>query len=129
MAYILWYVSENIRQKFKKFTSYNAAVLYKKIMIKKLQEKSPDKYYLVDFYIIQDDDPVYEIWWEYEDGREDISNCGEFYDKDSLNRAIMNEKKFFLKLYIDGIIDEIIKVKFKEYFYQSDYPNSEDIEI
>ena len=91
--YILWFLFDEIRYKYKVFLSYNGAILFKKVMEYKLKDIYPDTYNLLDFYILKKSDPVYEIWWKYSDNTEDLSDCGEFYTKSDLCDAIIEEEK------------------------------------
>ena len=129
MVYLLWYLYEDIRQKYKAFVSYEGAYLFKTIIEKNFKEKYPHTYHLITFYIIKDNDPVYEIWWVYKDGIEDLSDCGEFYTKRDVNMAILEEQCFWTHMYIDDQIEEIINVIGKEQYYNSDLPKDNDSDL
>ncbi len=115
MKYVLWYVYKDYRFKYKSFVSMKGANLFKKILINKLKNKYPMTCHQIEFYILKDNDPVYEIWWVYPDGTEDLSDCDEFYTEEDLYFAMEKEQLFWQKW------DPNIEVVARELYYIGEY--------
>jgi len=113
MAYNLWCVFNNDRSIIKSFINHYSALLYKSIMQKRVINK-----YDIKFYIIKENDPVYEIWWYYSDDTLDISDHPEYYNHEVALNALEKEKTFWINAYNNGDVNEYIQPFMKEIYYE-----------
>lgn len=112
MAYSIYYLHNNLRYKVKTMVNYNGASLYKNILAKRY----PSLY----FYVLEDGEAVYEIWWYFPNDRISYqSDHNEYYDYESLSLALMSEKYFWDRAYRKGDINEVIIPFYKKHYYKS----------
>lgn len=126
MAYNLWYQyydsnKKEIKKIYKSFMYYVHAKNFKSMIEIYLKNLLPIQSHYITFYIQEESDPIYEIWWQYENGDEDLSDCGIFTDVESLYHIIQKEQIFWDKLYKDDQIEEYIKVIPKTYYFDNMY--------